>query len=479
MEEAVAKENWVRWMKGHSNEDWGSRWDSPAIGEDPHYTPTTLNKIKIVSKLYEKSTEDIVQEIENRTCVDVYRRVRIWEPSSRQWEREDRCELLSMIRRNVEDYFSHAIDLVKSLSAHFEGHAPSIVKAFEEKKYLSREIELRIKDSMAQKYRNIQKEVVKGQDPNILPMAPTHVVDLLTGSVRERDISDFFVYQVAQRSLSSAEVAAPPQIADWFRECPIQLILGSFLIGSHDTCFYIFYGKGSNGKSTLLAILEMILGEYCVKIPARLLYKHDTSDLENKLELRYKRLAILDLREDANISINKLVHLTDKYANLKIVLSLNYIPKLDLHSYSAKRRLVYVPFDYKFVAFPKEAHEKARQKHVQIDYDHFFSWMLQGSRRYLSSGQTIFQLCPSIEKYADSLHYETDDVKRFLDDTVAVCAKQKVKSLYDAYTRWNKIENLEPCLTPKLFYEKVKETFKFKRFAEGYFFLDMKINRDY
>lgn len=72
----------------------------------------------------------------------------------------------------------------------------------------------------------------------------------------------------------------------------LRLSLGYCLTGSTtEQCSYIFYGKGNNGKSTLLAALTKILGSHMHHVPKDVISGHGLHNVEHHLaDCRGKRL---------------------------------------------------------------------------------------------------------------------------------------------------------------------------------------------
>ena len=59
------------------------------------------------------------------------------------------------------------------------------------------------------------------------------------------------------------------------KESYLQEILGYFLTGDvpNGRTFYIFYGKGANGKSAVMDLMSEIMGYYCRSISMNIIFE--------------------------------------------------------------------------------------------------------------------------------------------------------------------------------------------------------------
>ena len=96
----------------------------------------------------------------------------------------------------------------------------------------------------------------------------------------EREIKEFFTQIYPQKELSNF----------------IWELLASLLIGGNlNQKFYIFIGKGSNGKSIVMDLLAEVMGEYCGVLPAQLITneRHKLGGTQTEMmALKNKRIAI-------------------------------------------------------------------------------------------------------------------------------------------------------------------------------------------
>ena len=211
----------------------------------------------------------------------------------------------------------------------------------------------------------------------------------------------------------------------------VQRFLGYALSGdTEEHVLPIFYGTGSNGKSTLIDTVLHILGEYGCKAPESLFTAH--SQKEHPVEtatLQGRRLAVGSETEgNARLRISKLKELTgDRYLEgrfmyqnnftfertSKLVLLTNHKPHVPDDTDAAWRRLRLVPFNVQFLDRPgckppnKDLPEKLNEETTGI-----LAWLVDGftawwTERTLTDPDAVQQA---------TLGYRTDEdgMTRFL-----------------------------------------------------------------
>ena len=146
--------------------------------------------------------------------------------------------------------------------------------------------------------------------------------------------------------------------------------------------YFIFYGLGSNGKTTLLKALENIFNnEMIIKIKATEFNKVDTEDLIKKYSLNQKRIVFMDeFKQNCFLNEVNLNKITDD-SNAKLIISTNIIPKINIDCYGVERRIIYFPIETQFVDTPKEKNERKRISNYEINIQELFNWILQSSLR--------------------------------------------------------------------------------------------------
>jgi P4 family phage/plasmid primase-like protien len=143
-----------------------------------------------------------------------------------------------------------------------------------------------------------------------------------------------------------------------------------------NTHFIMFIGNGANGKSQLLNLMKLAMGEFAEKIEVTLLTRKRndaTSANSEKIKLRNKRFAFLSEPEDGesfNVSLLKEMTGSEEIVarglykesvtfqmEAKLFLGCNELPTLKGEDTALWRRIRVVNFNSKFVENPKEENE--------------------------------------------------------------------------------------------------------------------------
>jgi putative DNA primase/helicase len=192
----------------------------------------------------------------------------------------------------------------------------------------------------------------------------------------------------------------------------MQKIMGSCMVGQIlDRAFYIWAGKGKNGKTTLANTWMNCLGrQYAVKMPFAAFTKSRfddgkgvTPDLHH---LKGARLAVAsEGEENQQLSMSKLKEMTgksmlsvnpknkDQYDFLPeatIVLDTNEIPSFNSTDMAIMDRLIVVPFDYRI---EKGNVRRDLDEVLKQELDGIFMWGLRGCERWQKEGMDGLPKC--------------------------------------------------------------------------------------
>jgi putative DNA primase/helicase len=186
----------------------------------------------------------------------------------------------------------------------------------------------------------------------------------------------------------------------------LQKVFGYFLTGEvFEKAFFCFYGaSGNNGKSTILTILENILGNFCVRINAAVLTNtRAVGDANRRMELALTRGARLVIAGEppagqkfdeallkaltqgvgtitANFKFQSSFQFTP---TAKILLETNEMPRIDTEDAAFLRRLHPILFP---VQIPAERMRKRLTEELRPEYDQILTWMIEGARRWNAEG---------------------------------------------------------------------------------------------
>ncbi len=206
-------------------------------------------------------------------------------------------------------------------------------------------------------------------------------------------------------------------------------------------------GDGSNGKSTILFVLEKILGEYnYTAIPLeRLDNPHYVANLFNKLanisiETNAKS-AVYDAMFKAIISGDSITA-DPKYKKpfqfrpyCKLIYALNNMPRVDDKTSAFFRRLLILRFNKQYSEL--EANKNLKYELLE-ELDGIFLWLLEGLRKLRKRG--YFLKSEEMQREVNEYRAENNNVITFVEEECelgknAVIDKQ---ALYFSYSEWCK-----------------------------------------
>ena len=240
----------------------------------------------------------------------------------------------------------------------------------------------------------------------------------------------------------------------------LQKVTGYSLTGSIiDQSWFLLYGVGSNGKSTLLDVLRLLLGDYARMIPtSTLLAKKGDSASNDVAMLKGLRLVTAAESEAGRYLAEGLIKqitggdelsarfLFQEYfsfvAECKIFFATNHRPKIKGNDDGTWRRMRAIPFAQQF-RDPREYPQTP--EHLQKDpnlreklvkeLSGILAWAVKGCLLWQEEG-----LVPPAIVAAATAEYraEMDVLAAFLDDACIVGKKERclASELYQAFHTW-------------------------------------------
>lgn len=268
--------------------------------------------------------------------------------------------------------------------------------------------------------------------PYLLPIKNKKVIDLRNGDIRFRLEDDFYTYfcdvepsenktEIMQNFINSLMCDNKKNIKY------LQKILGYCITGETDAqCFFIWWGKGSNGKSLLLNLLNKIMGKSYKPASKEIFIKSSKSSGVETLSIKDARLITYSetaSKDSLNDDLIKRITGEDQITArglykdpitfsliCKLILCTNHKPELNAQDQGMRRRVKYLPFNAKFTDKPTKENEYLKDVNllktlIQEDYiNEFFSWIVKGSIVYYKDKS--FNPPPEImkeeNKYLDS-----------------------------------------------------------------------------
>ncbi len=182
----------------------------------------------------------------------------------------------------------------------------------------------------------------------------------------------------------------------------VQKMAGYSMSGdTREQCVFILHGNGRNGKSTMLNVLDSILGPlsrsaaietFCTgrgnKIPedravlrdARMVKTSEVVDKQHTLDLGF----IKDATGGENLSGRFLYKNTFEYApQFKVWMACNVKPRIPNMDYGTWRRIRLIPFNVKFAG--KEDNRNLKTE-LLAEKSGILNWMLEGCRKWQQEG---------------------------------------------------------------------------------------------
>lgn len=284
------------------------------------------------------------------------------------------------------------------------------------------------------------------------------VINLKTMELEEHNPKRFFMNVVNARydcSISKKKFKKTyffkfiEQIANYDEELInlIQEFMGYTLSNINNAKkLFILYGVSNSGKSTLLDLLEYMIGrENVSNVPLqRLSDEKYCAVLYNKLANIYNELPDYGIKElgqiKALVSESDTVNARNLYGNpfsfknkAKLIFATNNLPKLttmaEYDNSAFFNRILIIPFE---ISIKEKDQNKDLLKFMKKEVNIIFSWCLIGVKRYIDNGYE-FSKCMISEKYCDIYRENEDVIGKFI--------KKNIKLAKGEVTYWTDIKD--------------------------------------
>ena len=300
--------------------------------------------------------------------------------------------------------------------------------------------------------------------PYLLPIKNNQVIDLRDGTTRFRKETDYFTYfcnvEPSENKSKTMKQFISSIMCDKKENIKyLQKILGYCLTGETNAqSFFIFWGRGSNGKSLLLNLLDKILDKAYKPASKEIFVKSnksagvETLDIKNARLITYSETASKDsLNDDLIKRITGEDKITARglYRDpitfsliCKLILCTNHKPEINAQDKGMRRRVKFVPFNAKFCENPTKENEylkdtkllKTLTKEKYIN--EFFSWCVEGAMEYYQDNN--FNPPADIMKEENKYLNSKASVDAWFNDCIEPCKDGKIakSSLYDNYKQY-------------------------------------------
>ena len=247
-------------------------------------------------------------------------------------------------------------------------------------------------------------------------------------------------------------------------------LFGYCLTGSiKEQKMFIFYGRGANGKTTILRSITNIMNEYAAQSSiGTFLEKKNDVILNDLARLQNKRVTLIPEYDESkkvsealikNATGGDLITCRFLYCEpiefvpkFKIIMATNHKPVIEGSDLGIKRRVVFIPFDY---TIPLEQQNPNLMEELEKEYPAILSWLVDGAYQWFQGGLNIPQSI--VDDTKDYLE-ENDLIDRFLKDVCLMFESESTQSsvLFEHFQTWTEI-NREFGLSQKAFSQKLIE----------------------
>ena len=340
--------------------------------------------------------------------------------------------------------------------------------------------------------------------PNELPIKGGKIIDLKTLKVRGRYRTDFFSFELDVDYLKNdklehankffSEVMGKDEESIKF----LQKILGYSMTGETDLrSFFIFWGKGSNGKSVINEFMRLILKSMYTSVDKRVFLKSNRTESHTEflmplLTARFGGLSEVDKEETINENLIKKLTGNDPIdgralygrqmtfkPKCKYFMLTNNKPKLNVNDEAAVSRCVFIEYACKFVDNPTKPNEFKKDtkfiEDLQTKYlNEVFTWLCIGANNYYNN--RILILPKKIQDSTNGYINEQDKVQDFINDNIESIELSDVKrsDVFKSYENYCTSNGYDPLSKQELFKDLEKKGFELKKTKGEYYYKNLK-----
>lgn len=284
-------------------------------------------------------------------------------------------------------------------------------------------------------------------------------IDLRTGKLQPHAQTDYLTKMLQIEYDENAKCEAWIEFintAQWDKQEMIdylQKAVGYSLTGdTGEKCMFILHGPKDTGKSTFVEMMQMLLGEYAVKIQTQTLMwrreKQQSNDIATLKGARFvhaseaeehERLAEAQIKEmtGGDTITARFLHAEffQFQPEFKLWLSTNHKPKAS-NDEALWSRLKLIPFTYQIAEDQKD--RKLKQK-LKAELPGILKWAIDGCLKWQAEGLSS---TADIAKATGQYRQEMDTIGHFLadcceiDDPSTPGYVTAAKDLYNAYKQW-------------------------------------------
>ena len=337
---------------------------------------------------------------------------------------------------------------------------------------------------------DVEFEAKLNRVKNLLPIRNNQVIDLKTLKVRKRTQEDLFSFEIDVDFIESPEQLN--HATKFFSELMkgnqevtqyLQKVLGYCLTGETDQrSIFIAWGKGSNGKSTMMDLMKSVMGKFYVPVDKKVFIKDNSSGgshTAHLIPLINARCAVYSETEDGDklnagliksltggdeISARQLYGTQFSFRPVaKYVILTNEKVEININDDAMVDRFVYLPFEARFVDNPKNGEFKRDVNFIESlkskYLDEIFSWLCIGAYQYYSLNGGKIHVPDVLRAKTNEYISELDTTSQFVEEKCETREDGKVNrsTLYNTYREWMVENNMNvKIIKPNDFYKRLE-----------------------
>lgn len=322
-----------------------------------------------------------------------------------------------------------------------------------------------------------------------LPIKDNQIINLKTLQVRYRTEKDYFDFELKTTFLRNNELTNAKRLFgdimlnDDELVNYLQFILGYSITGETDLrSIFIFWGKGSNGKSVIFTFIKEILDKLCVSVDKKVFIKQDKQSSGHSahlIPLIGARVAVYsESEEDDELNASQIKSLSGSdsisvrqiYGTqfeakpvCKYLLLTNHKPKFDIRDQAMIDRIKYIPFNARFVHNPNP--DLPNEKLIDTEFidnlknnhlDEIFTWLCIGAFNYYQTRKITVpdKIKEATQEYINSL----DSVNSFISDCIIESNGNSVKKtlVFDKYEDYCSKNDIRKVATKTNVYDQME-----------------------
>lgn len=292
---------------------------------------------------------------------------------------------------------------------------------------------------------------------------PTGTVDLRTGELYDHRRDDYLAKITNVGYDPNAEASYWQEWLLWAMNGRQDLVdflqraVGYAITGdTSEQVFFLLFGKGANGKTTFLNVMEQIIGDYAYHSEPDLLTPKDGAHPTGVADLHGRRFVVAsETREGKKLDERTVKALTGQdtitarrlYQDFfsftpthKIFFAVNHRPNITDDSHAMWRRVLLVPWEMKVE--PEDQIKDVAERIVRNEGAGVLRWAVEGARLWLEDGG--LKVPHDVRVQTTEYRAREDTLGAFMDEYLIEDKDAALSSsgLWTAYETWCRTEGV-------------------------------------